>query len=473
MDPDPSFIAIGVGLCLLVLAFTSAVDTAFTSLGRHRLNALLAEGVPQARTLARLIDDPYRFKAVIILLHTSTTIIATAFTLYLTRHLGVGAQAGYLALLWFAILVVSEALPKALATRNPNAVVLTLSGPFSFIMQVLWPLVTVINLLTRPLVQLIRGKDTPHAPLVTEEELRLLVNVGEEEGLIEHDEREMIEGIFSFGETLAREIMVPRVDIVALDVDTSLDQALELIIDEGHSRIPVYEETVDNIIGILYAKDLLPALRDGRCDTSLQDLVRSSVHFVPETMKVDVLLKEMQLRKVHMAIIVDEYGGTAGLATIEDLIEEIVGEIQDEYDIEEPSIQMISETELLVDARVSIDDINDLTDLHLESTDADRIGGLVYEELGRVPEVGDRVVLDEAVVTVLSVQGVRPEKLRITFDRPSPEEEEEPEPQHSEIRAHTLPGHNEDISHPLFALRQWMSRTDGKEDRWSDVTTRH
>lgn len=468
MDPDPSLIAIGVGICLCILAFTSAVDAAFTAISRHRLNVLLEEDVPRARLLSRLMTDPYQIKAVIILLNTSGIIIATTLTLYLVRGFALWIQVISLLLLLFLILVGSEVLPKALASRAPDATALILSGPFNLIMNLLGPIVLVITLLTRPLVHLIRGPNMVNTPLVTEEELRLMVNVGEEEGLIEHDEREMIEGIFSFGDTLVREIMVPRVDIVALEVNTPLEKALDFVISEGHSRIPVYEETIDTIVGILYAKDLLPVLRDGQRHMSLADLSRSSVHFVPETMKVDVLLKQMQQRKIHMAIIVDEYGGTAGLATIEDLLEEIVGEIQDEYDVdEEPSIQVVSETELIVDARVSIDDINDLAHLNLQSTDADRIGGLVYEKLGRVPLVGDEVVLDDVTVTVLSMQGVRPEKLRITFAHPA--ERHVGIRQTTEDPATLTIQDNNDLLVALLTQRQ-PEEINGKEDTWNNMT---
>ncbi len=469
MDPDPGLIAIGVGICLCILAFTSAVDTAFTAISRHRLNALLEEGVPRAQLLSRLMTDPYRIKAVIILLNTSVTIIATSLTLHLVRNVAPWIQVIALILLLFIMLVGSEVLPKALASRAPDTTALILSSPFNLTMHLLEPIVMVITLLTRPLIHLIQGPNTPSMPLVTEEELRLMVNVGEEEGLIEHDEREMIEGIFSFGDTLVREIMVPRVDIIALEVNTPLEKALDFVISEGHSRIPVYEETIDTIVGILYAKDLLPVLRDGQRHMSLADLSRSSIHFVPETMKVDMLLKQMQQRKIHMAIIVDEYGGTAGLATIEDLLEEIVGEIQDEYDIdEEPSIQVITETELIVDARVSIDDINDLTGLSLQSTDADRIGGLVYEQLGRVPLVGDKVVLDEATVTVLSMQGVRPEKLRITFKYPA---ERDGGMRQTTEDSPTLMTHdnNDDLLAALLTQRQ-PEELNGKEDTWNNMT---
>ncbi|MFN8568304.1 MAG: hemolysin family protein [Kouleothrix sp.] len=231
----------------------------------------------------------------------------------------------------------------------------------------------------------------------------------------------MIEGIFSFGDTIVREVMVPRVDIVALGEDAALDAALDLLIAHGHSRLPVYHETIDQIVGVLYAKDLLPWLRVSQRESAPRgDLLRSGLlrppYFVPETMKVDALLKDLQARKVHLAIVVDEYGGTAGVVTIEDLLEEIVGEIQDEYDAEEPSVRFVAEGELVTDARVLLDDLNDLTGLHLDSAEADRIGGLVYERLGRVPKVGDEVQLaDGVLITVQSVEGLRPRQLRLTY----------------------------------------------------------
>ncbi|NTW01154.1 MAG: HlyC/CorC family transporter [Oscillochloris sp.] len=406
---------------MIVLAFTSAIDASFTSISRHRLNLLLSEGGSSTkRVVSRLFDDPYRFKSTIIFLNICTTIMATALTLRLSIRFNIWQQAGSLGLLLLAILVFSEALPKALVIRNPDATALRLARPLRMISQLLWPIISLINLLTSPLFKLISGRSSYTSPLVTEEELRLLVNVGEEEGLIEHEEREMIEGVIAFGNTLLREIMVPQVDIIAIEVDTPLDQALGVVIACGHSRIPVYNETINHIVGILYAKDLIPALRDSNRDMPINSLLRSA-HFVPETMRVNVLLEDLQQRRVHMAIIVDEYGNTAGIATIEDLIEQIVGEIQDEYDTEDPSIQMIGEGEYMVDGRASIDDVNYLTDLHLFSDSADRIGGLVYEQLGRVPRVGDELMLEQAIVTVLSVQGVRPQKLRIVR-RPSVEE---------------------------------------------------
>lgn len=420
MDPEPSLTVLAIALCLIALAFTSAVDAAMSAISRHRLNLLQEEAAPRAKLMLRLLADPYRFKATVLLVNTASIIAATACTLWLTRALTLGWRSGALGALLVLILLVSEALPKALVLRNPAGAAQALAAPMALLTWLLRPLIGTLGLIGTPLVRVLSGQHT-RLPLVTEEELRLLVNVGEEEGLIEPDEREMIEGIFSFGDTVVREVMVPRIDIIALDESAAFAEALDLVMRHGHSRIPVYHETIDQIAGILYAKDLLPWLHPSRRSATqggtpqLASLLRPP-HFVPETMKVDALLKDLQTRKVHLAIVVDEYGGTAGVVTIEDLLEEIVGEIQDEYDVEEQSVRLLGEGELLADARVLLDDLNDMTGLHLESQESDRIGGLVYERLGRVPQVGDEVQLDDGVlITVLSVEGRRPRQLRLTY----------------------------------------------------------
>lgn len=424
MDVETGLVLAGITLCLFVLAFTSAVDAAMTAIGRHRLGLLHETDARRAQVIDRLLAEPYRFKATILLLNSTATITATALTLRLfdaqTWRWRIAALAGLL----LVMLIFSEALPKAFAIRNPSATARALAGPMALIARLLAPFVWVIGLITSPFMRVASGQTPAAMPLVTEEELRMLVNVGEEEGLIEPGEREMIEGIFSFGDTTVREVMIPRVDIVALEETASIDEALNTIITTGHSRIPVYRETVDYIVGILYAKDLLLWLRSGQRDASIGSLLRTA-HFVPDTMKVDALLKDLQARKVHLAIVVDEYGGTAGLITIEDVIEEIVGEIQDEYDVDEQPIRELGPGDMEVDARVPIDDINDLTGLRLVSEESDRIGGIVFERLGRVPKVGDTVqIADGVTVAVLSMDGLRLRKLRLQYR--SPQEDEVP-----------------------------------------------
>jgi putative hemolysin len=418
-DPNPSSLVIGIALCLIALGIISAADTALITVSRPRLSTLLASaGLGGRRFSAHFLDEPHRIKSAIIFLNAALTITVTALTIQLTAAHGVLIISSSLVGLLFAILILSEVVAKALARRSPDATILLLARPLVAIATLLWPLMAIINLITRPLFTFLSGQPAPPTPLVTEEELRLMMSAGEEAGWIEHEEREMIEGVMDFGDTLVREIMIPRVDVVALEVNSSLDRALDVAITRGHSRIPVYEETIDNVIGILYAKDLIPVLRDGKRDTPLRDIIRPA-HFVPATMKVSTLLEDLQRRRVHMAIVVDEYGGTAGIVTLEDLIEQIVGEIRDEYDTEEPSIVEVGPHELIVDARVTIDDVADMLEVEFPETTADRIGGLVYEQLGRIPRVGDQVICGDVTITVLSIKGIRAERLHIVRQMPA------------------------------------------------------
>jgi putative hemolysin len=222
----------------------------------------------------------------------------------------------------------------------------------------------------------------------------------------------MIYSIFEFGDTLAREVMVPRIDVVAIEVNTSIMEALDVVLQAGHSRIPVYQETIDNIVGMLYAKDLLQYWRSGAENLKLRDILRD-VYYIPETKKVDELLQELQQRKVHIAIVVDEYGGTAGLVTIEDILEEIVGEIQDEYDSEEAFMEFISDDEIIFNGRMDLDDINRIMEIDLPTDRSDTLGGLIYSSLGRMPVIGDKVRIQNVESTVLSVAGRRIKKVKV------------------------------------------------------------
>jgi len=261
--------------------------------------------------------------------------------------------------------------------------------------------------------------------LVTEDELKTLVDAGQEEGLFEQGERRMIYSIFDLGETLAREIMVPRIDMLALEVSTSLPEAVDELLNSGHSRVPVYEEAVDNMLGLLYAKDLLRVWREGNQLDSLRDLLRPA-YFVPEAKKVDELLAEMQSQSIHMAIVVDEYGGVAGLVTLEDIVEEVLGEIRDEYDQgEELPYQALKNGEFLFLGRIDLDDFNEIMGSHLPKDEADTLGGYIYSRLGRVPAAGDKVHADQLLLTVEQVSGRRIRKVRARWVLPHPESEEE------------------------------------------------
>jgi putative hemolysin len=420
LDPGPTIELLGLVLCFALTAIASAADAALSAISRHRLNVLMTEGRSRAQVIAHLLDDPARLKATTLTLDTFAKCGATALVLALLINTPkLWERMLMVVVVLLLLLVIGEALPKLIATANPDRTALLLARPLRILSILVSPITALVGWVAAPFARMLGTK--PGTPLVTEEELKLLVNVGEEEGLIEREEREMIEGILLFGDTLVREVMVPRIDIAALEADATIGKALDFVLEQGHSRIPVYEETIDRIVGTLYVRDLLPLLRDGRLHVPLRDLLRQ-VYFVPETMKVDDLLRNLKSRKVHLAIVVDEYGGTAGLVTIEDLLEEIVGEIQDEYDVEEPLVQQVAADTWIVDARVSLDDLNAETGLHLATEEGDSVGGLVYEKLGTIPSVGDSVAVGDVTITVQSVQGLRPEKLRLELHSAEPEE---------------------------------------------------
>jgi CBS domain containing-hemolysin-like protein len=256
-----------------------------------------------------------------------------------------------------------------------------------------------------------------------EQEILRIMEIEEDAGQMEDDERKMIRGVFGLEGTAVREIMTPRTDFAAVDTDATVDDVVKLIVARGFSRIPLYENNADAIVGIIYAKDLFRYLAEGRMPKDLREIARTAF-FVPESKRLDDLLTDMRKQRVHMAIVVDEYGGTAGLITIEDLLEEIVGEIEDEYDPTEEQIVRVSDDEALLDGRVSIDDLNELFAAHVENEDYDTVGGCIFHHLGRVPAVGDGVDADGLRLTVLSVEGHRVRRVRALRIEPQPDDSE-------------------------------------------------
>lgn len=307
------------------------------------------------------------------------------------------------ALLWVAI----EFIIEGIMDVNPEPRFIKIA-----------PVARVVDFLLKPLsvlfVPLLGKRDkVDHVPgLVTDDELKNWVETGESTGGLEKGERQMIYSIFHFGDTLCREIMVPRIDILALEADITVEQAIQQLSTSGHSRVPVYDDQIDNVVGLLYAKDLLKTKLQKDPEQTIRSFLRPA-YFVPEAKKVDDLLREMQSRSVHMAIVVDEYGGMAGLVTMEDIVEEIVGEIRDEYDQgEERHYQQVSETEYMMNGRISLDDFNDLLGTKLETDVADTLGGYIYSSVGRVPSGGEKVRVEDWELTVAQVSGRRIRQIR-------------------------------------------------------------
>ncbi|MFQ6016084.1 MAG: hemolysin family protein [Anaerolineae bacterium] len=405
-----SWIELGLAaLSFLTIAFVAAAERALTYASRVRIKPMRDDGLPQARLALSVLHEPKGVLFSLSILKNGALIVAAGSISLLVRQLlSEPTSAAITVVLSLLVLILSKIAPRSVATQNPEGTLLALITPAHWLSLLLSPLAYLLE----GIAKLTGAKEVVPSPPLANDELCFLIDLDEDEIVIEQEEREMIASIFQFGETLAREVMVPRIDMVAVDADTPLMDALDVILKEGHSRIPVYEENIDSILGLLYAKDLLQCLRERETPPELKELLRPA-YFVPESKKLDDLLQELQQRKVHMAIVVDEYGGTAGLVTIEDILEEIVGEIQDEYDREEPLVEMVSENEIIFDARVDLDDVNHLMSLNLPTEEGDTLGGLIYSQLGRVPAVDDQVILDGVKITVLSVTGRRIKKVRV------------------------------------------------------------
>jgi putative hemolysin len=408
-------------LVVLILVMIEAVfvaaEIALVTLRHSRIDQLIDEGHRGARRVKKLVEDPARFLAVAQIGVTFVGFLASAYAaVNLADRLAeslkgvpvLNEAAGGVALLTITILLSSftivfgELVPKTLALAYPDRVALTLGGPLDVVGHIFGPLVRTLTWLTGKIVGGL-GAGTSRQAQINTEELKLIVERGGETGVLEAEEEQMISAVIELGERRVHEVMIPRTDMTALPVTATMEDAIDTFINEGHSRIPVYKKSIDEIVGVLYAKDLLPFLKTGGPKPDLRKLLRPPL-FVPESMSIDDLLHKLQGRRVHLAIVLDEYGGTAGMVTIEDLLEEIVGDIQDEYDAEEPLTVKLSDDQARVDGRASVDDLADLFGLELggleDADEYDTVGGLIYHRIGGVPRPGDRVELADHGLTL-------------------------------------------------------------------------
>jgi len=430
LDTDSSMLIFLVALLVLSAIFSSA-ETAFLSINKIRLRNLQEDGDKKADLVLDLLENQNRLISTLLvgnnIVNISSSALATKMATDYFGDAGVGIATGIMTLL---VLVFGEVVPKNLAAAHAEGWAMFIA-PFMKVMSViLTPVVVLLTKLSDTVVRFSK-KNKEEDQTITEDEFKILVNVGQEEGVFDESETEMINSIMEFDETYVKAIMVPRIDIVAVDVEDSINEVLRLIIDGGHSRIPAYEDSIDNIVGILYAKDIFEHLDADFNELKVKALIRDA-YYIPETKKVSDLLNELRLKKVHMAIILDEYGGTNGLVTIEDLIEEIIGDIQDEYDVEEDLIVMHSDNQLVADARAPIGDVEEAFDVELdedilEDSEADTIGGLAFEHLGGIPEVDDEVTVGRFLIRIVNVSGRRITKVEVTLLPPEEDEDEEDE----------------------------------------------
>jgi magnesium and cobalt exporter, CNNM family len=407
---------VGIVFLLLVAGFFAAAEVSVSRMTRVRALALQEEGKRGATFLVRIAENPARYLNVVLLLvlvcHVTATTLATDLALRNDWPLGEVIATVVMTVLIF---VFAEVSPKTFTVQHTDRVALRLAPIVHFLGRA-----PGLHHIARTLIAfanvVLPGKGLKQGPFVTEEDLRQMAQVAAEEEQIEEQEKEMIHSIFEFGDTVVREVMVPRPDMVSVPKTAGLRDVLELMLQHGFSRLPVYDKNPDNIVGLVYAKDVMRRLhngRNGKRGTRLKDIVRPAI-FVPESKKVSELLREMQAQKTHMAIVVDEYGDVAGLVTMEDLLEEIVGEIHDEYDRVEPPVQPIDDNTIRVHGGLSIDELSDLLNVELPDTEWDTVGGLMAGLLGHLPKRGEEVELHGVRFRAERVQGRRIAKVLVT-----------------------------------------------------------
>ena len=418
-------------VCFFIAALASGTETALTSVGRLRVRFLAEQGSQAAVILQRLRADPNRFLSTVLFANTLALIVASTATALLSDSILTRAGVPSSFRLWLTLLVSivlsviiligAEVTPKTLAIANAERVALAAAGPVDRIASFLGPVLWVVTFVSRG----ITGGRAARAPYLTEEELLTVLHVSEEQGVIEEQEHQMIHGIIEIGDKTVREIMVPRTDIIAVEKGVQLREIVRLFKEYRHTRMPVYEQDIDHAVGLIHTKDLLLFYTLSTAQKFDIDKVLRPILFTPEQKKVDELLNEMRTKKVHMMIVVDEYGGTAGLVTLEDLLEEIVGEIRDEYDTaEQDQLVILNDHEARVDAGFPLEELNERLHLGIEeSGDYDSVGGYVHATLGKIAETGDSFKAGRAKWTVEKVKGRRIETIRLTADQPWPTDE--------------------------------------------------
>lgn len=429
---DQLWLQLLVLIILITLnAFFAASEIAIISLNDQKIKKLMEEGDKKARLVYDLVREPSRFLATIQVGLTLAGLLASAvasqsFAAGLTRFLsGLGLPFSpsiinalsllvITLILSFFTLVAGELVPKRLAMQNPEAIAWRAIKPLQWVARLAGPFIRLLSLATNLGIQMVGGDPARHEKVVTEEEIRLMVDMGQERGVIEKSEKEMINNIFEFNNTRVSQIMTHRTEIVGLPLCSPLSQAVELITKEKYSRVPVYDGSIDNIVGILHALDLIPFLKHDPRTFVLGDLIRKP-YFVPAAKKTDDLLHELQKAQTHLAVIVDEFGGTAGIVTVEDLLEEIVGNIFDEHDLVHKEIETVAGDTYLVDGAISLDKVNDHFQLELPDNEYDTLSGFLIGQLGRIPQPPEQSVIEYAgfLFEVVAIDEKRIAKVRI------------------------------------------------------------
>ncbi|WP_196001846.1 hemolysin family protein [Clostridium sp. 1001271B_151109_B4] len=412
MEPSQVWQIIILIILLVLSGFFSMSETALMALSKIRIRHMVEEGVKGAKLVEKLIEDPNKLLGAILIGNNIVNILASslATTLFvdMVGASGVGIATAVMTVL---VLIFGEITPKSIAKQKSEEVSLKVSKPINIIVKILKPFIGIFSFISSLFIRLLGGDPKATEPFITEEELRTMVGVSEEEGVLEDVEKEMIFNVFDFADSQAKDVMVQRVDIVAVDTEATYEEVLEVIKTEQFSRIPVYNQTIDDIVGVLYVKDLIIAGQNKE-GFKVSDYMREP-YYTFEFKKIKELFNEMKKSRNHLSVVLDEYGGTVGIVTIEDLIEEVFGDIEDEYDDYNKEIEVVKEDEYIVDGSAKLDDISELIGVNMESEEFDSVGGLIIGELGRFPDNKEEVTLNKIRFVVEEVDKNRIKKVRI------------------------------------------------------------
>ncbi len=402
---------------LIVLIFASVAEMSLSRMSKPRATSLADKGLKSGKALKRLVEHPEHWVNPLLLTVNICQTVQTTLTALVAGHLfGPAGVAIGVVLNVVVFFVLAEAVPKTYAVLYPQRAALLSARPTSLIVS-FPPLQWISRGLIKLTNVIVRGKGLEAGPFVSEQELLGIVEVAAEDGVVEHEERALIESIIEFGDTIAREVMVPRPDIQVLDHALTVTQALDIALEEGYSRLPVVnsDDDDDDVLGLVYTKDLMRTEREGGGVRPVSELVRHA-HFVPENKPVNRLMREMQAEKFHLALVADEYGAFVGMVTLEDCLEELVGEIIDEHDDEDAEVQRLSDGDYLVDGAMSVGDLNDLLGTSIPDDDWDTVGGFLFGTLEHVPELGEAIAHDGWRFAAAEVEGRRVRRVKVTIE---------------------------------------------------------
>ncbi|MBI4685016.1 MAG: HlyC/CorC family transporter [Nitrospirae bacterium] len=418
MDPHSIFLIIVIVLSIIAVALLSSSESSFIAVNKIRIRGLLEKGDSRAKAVQKILERHDRFFSAVILSGNLFTILATSIgTALALQYFGEDGIIIATIVMTFLTVVFGELAPKTFAVAHSEKVSLFLAKPIAFYIKTISPLVWIFNFASNFIIRILGGKKRPLSPLVTEEEIKTMISIGQEEGTLEQEEKEMLHNVFAFGDKVVTEVMVPRTEIVSIPQESTVDDAIRLVSEEGYSRYPVINESIDTITGILYVKDILIKMAEGKIQkhSPITELVREA-YYIPENKMVTELLDEMQKKKLQIALIMDEYGGTAGLITLEDIIEEIVGGLQDEFEAmeAEKEVEIIDERTFIVSGQTGLDEFNELVGTEISSEDFHTLGGFIFGLFRRLPKVGEQVRYHNLRFLILEMDDKKISKVRIT-----------------------------------------------------------